>query len=95
MLGLCWNNRDDHSKNFTFIYDEKTKKWKLSPAYDLTYSTTYYGEHTTTVDGNGSNPSKENLLNVGEKVGLDRKHCLDEIEKISTYVNEDLFKYIN
>ena len=34
----------------------------LSPAYDLTYSNTYYGEHTTTVDGNGRNPGKKELL---------------------------------
>ena len=39
---MCFNvfahNRDDHSKNFSFIYDEELKKWKLSPAYDLTFS---------------------------------------------------------
>lgn len=37
--------------------------WRLSPAYDLTYSNTYYGEHTTTVDGNG-----KNRLCVNEKL---------------------------
>ncbi len=40
----------------TFI-NEKDDMWRLSPAYDLTYSNTYYSEHTTTVDGNGKNPS--------------------------------------
>lgn len=50
------HNRDDHSKNFTYLYNEKNDSWRLSPAYDLTYSNTYYGEHTTTVDGNGRNP---------------------------------------
>ena len=54
---MCFNvfahNRDDHSKNFTYLYNETEDVWRLSPAYDLTYSTTYYGEHTTTVDGNG------------------------------------------
>lgn len=58
---MCFNvfahNRDDHSKNFTYIYNEKDDMWRLSPANDLTYSNTYYGEHTTTVDGNGKNPS--------------------------------------
>ena len=60
---MCFNvfahNRDDHSKNFTYIYNEKDDMWRLSPAYDLTYSNTYYGEHTTTVDGNGKNPGKK------------------------------------
>ena len=48
---MCFNvfahNRDDHSKNFTYLYDESADSWRLSPAYDLTYSNTYYGEHTT------------------------------------------------
>lgn len=60
---MCFNvfahNRDDHSKNFTYLYDEINDQWRLSPAYDLTYSNTYYGEHTTTVDGNGLKPRKE------------------------------------
>ena len=60
---MCFNvyahNRDDHSKNFTYLYYEEKDCWRLSPAYDLTYSNTYYGEHTTTVDGNGRNPGEK------------------------------------
>ena len=44
-------------------------KWHLSPAYDLTYSNTYYGEHTTSVDGNGRNPGRKELLAVGTGAG--------------------------
>lgn len=75
---MCFNvfahNRDDHSKNFSFLYDEEKDCWRLSPAYDLTYSTTYYGEHTTTVDGgrgfsgNQRNPGSGNSGWAGEKV---------------------------
>lgn len=43
-------------KNFTYVYNEDKDGWRLRPAYDLTYSSTYYGEHTTTVNGNGRNP---------------------------------------
>jgi serine/threonine-protein kinase HipA len=68
---MCFNvfahNRDDHSKNFTYLYNETEDVWRLSPAYDLTYSTTYYGEHTTTVDGNGRNPGKKELSVTGLK----------------------------
>ena len=71
---MCFNvfahNRDDHSKNFTYLYDEENDRWSLSPAYDLTYSNTYYGEHTTTVDGNGRNPGRKELLAVGIAAGL-------------------------
>lgn len=70
----CFNvfahNRDDHSKNFTFFYQEKERGWRLAPAYDLTYSNTYYGEHTTSVDGNGRNPGAEELKAIGKQSGL-------------------------
>lgn len=77
---MCFNvfahNRDDHSKNFTFIYDENNDGWRLSPAYDLTYSTTYYGEHTTTVDGNGRNPGIKELAAVGTAAGMEKIYAL-------------------
>lgn len=36
VFNILSNNTDDHTKNFSFIMDE-TGKWRLSPAYDLTY----------------------------------------------------------
>lgn len=90
-LRMCFNvfahNRDDHAKNFTYIYDESNDEWRLSPAYDLTYSTTYYGEHTTTVDGNGKNPGRKELLAVGTKAGLKKNQCENMIEKVKKCVD--------
>ena len=48
--------------------------WKLSPAYDLTYSNTYYGEHTTAADGNGVNSGKKECIAVGTAAGLSEKN---------------------
>ncbi|MBQ6480147.1 MAG: type II toxin-antitoxin system HipA family toxin [Anaerolineaceae bacterium] len=83
---MCFNvfahNRDDHSKNFSFLYNEKKDQWSLSPAYDLTWSSTYYGEHTTTVDGNGRDPGMKELLAVGKAAGLPTKRCRDIAEEI-------------
>ena len=76
---MCFNvyahNRDDHSKNFSFIYDDRTDRWDLSPAYDLTWSNTYYGEHTTTINGNGRNPGEDDLLAVGKAAGMTQAKC--------------------
>lgn len=95
---MCFNvfghNRDDHSKNFSFIYNEAEEEWQLSPAYDLTYSTTYFGEHTTTVDGEGVNPSKKELLAVGTQAGMERVRCVEIMEEVETYVNDDLKEYL-
>lgn len=71
---MCFNvfshNRDDHSKNFSYLYDEQEQRWKLSPVYDLTYSESIGGEHATCVNGNGVNPSIEDLLEVGKTTGI-------------------------
>jgi len=72
---MCFNvfahNRDDHSKNFTFIYNEPEARWLLSPAYDLTHSYSIGGQHATTVNGNGVNPNQVELLEVAKTIGLD------------------------
>ena len=91
---MCFNvfahNRDDHSKNFTFIYDENNDGWRLSPAYDLTYSTTYYGEHTTTVDGNGRNPGIKELAAVGTAAGIGKDICTEIAYDIEKCVKNEL-----
>ena len=96
---MCFNvfahNRDDHSKNFTYLYDESADSWRLSPAYDLTYSNTYYGERTTTVDGNGRNPGKKELLAVGTMAGIKKELCMDIITEIKSCVNGMLGMYLN
>lgn len=66
---MCFNvfahNRDDHSKNFSYLY--QNGQWVLSPAYDLTYSNSIGGEHATTVNGNGNDPGMDDLLAVAQK----------------------------
>ena len=74
---MCFNafahNRDDHSKNFSFLYDNNKKEWHLSPAYDLTYSFSFNGEHATTINGKGKNPSLDDILAVAKNIGLKEK----------------------
>lgn len=95
---MCFNvfahNRDDHAKNFTFLYDEDTDMWRLSPAYDLTYSNTYYGEHTTSVDGNGANPGEKEILNVGMKAGMKKGECIEIMQQIKYFVNAELSEFV-
>ncbi len=95
---MCFNvfahNRDDHSKNFTYIYIENEKRWVLSPAYDLTYSSSLNGEHATTVNGNGVNPGVKDLLEVAKRAGLDVNIAKKVAESIRECVNEELGEYL-
>ena len=78
---MCFNvfahNRDDHAKNFSFLYDESKKEWNLSPAYDLTYSLSFNGEHATTINGEGKNPSLNDILAVAKNIGIKEKQARD------------------
>ena len=78
---MCFNvfahNRDDHSKNFSFLFDDTKKEWHLSPAYDLTYSFSFNGEHATTINGEGKNPTLNDILAVAKNIGLKEKFAKD------------------
>ena len=91
---MCFNifahNRDDHSKNFTFLYLEDEKRWKLSPAYDLTYSFSIGGEHATTVNGNGKNPSLNDILEVAKNIGIKNEEALTIANNIKKIVEKNL-----
>ncbi len=82
---MCFNvladNLDDHTKNFSFCYTEKNG-FRLAPAYDLTNSKTYFGEHTTSVNGKGKDISCEDLVKAGTDAGLSGQYCKKTIDEI-------------
>lgn len=96
---MCFNvfahNRDDHSKNFTFLFDEQNRKWTLSPAYDLTYSNSLGGEHATCINGNGKNPGINDLLAVAKQAGIKESWAYDTAIEIRDIVNEQLSDILN
>ncbi len=88
-------NQDDHVKNISFLMD-RNGKWRLSPAYDVTYSyditNKWLSAHQMTVNGKSNHIGLEDLLETGEKMGLKKKKCMDIIAKISAVVS-DFEKY--
>ncbi len=88
VFNVLANNRDDHAKNFSFLMDE-TGEWKLSPAYDLTFSSGPRGEQSTMVMGEGKKPSKDNLI----KLGLEAKLSKDIIDEILEQTRSALSKW--
>lgn len=93
---MCFNvfahNRDDHSNNFTFLCENGT--WRLSPAYDLTYSNSLGGEHATTVAGEGKSPAMKDILAVAKKAGLRESAARAIAERVRETVNERLDSYL-
>lgn len=87
-FNLFAHNRDDHAKNFSFILDSNGM-WKLSPAYDLTFSYGPGGEHSTTYLGEGKNPTSGNLLALAKKHNIKNSQIIiDEVKKVvSNFTN--------
>jgi serine/threonine-protein kinase HipA len=73
------HNRDDHSKNFSFLMN-KNGEWQFAPAYDLTFSYSNYGFHSTMVAGESQKPGVEHLLKLANHFGIkDGKEIIDEV----------------
>ena len=88
VFNVLAHNRDDHAKNFSFLMDEQGQ-WKLSPAYDLTFSSGPRGEQSTMVMGEGRAPKTEHLM----KLGIDAKIDKDRIHEIIEQTQESLAKW--
>ncbi len=71
VFNVLIDNQDDHAKNFSFIYDDVFGVYRLSPAYDITPGRTYFGEHTTSVNGKGRDITDQDMLAVAEKNKID------------------------
>lgn len=84
------HNRDDYSKNFTYLYREEEKRWTLSPSYDLTYSNSIGGEHATTVNGNGVSPGMDDIVAVAKKIGLNTAKA----RKTAAWIRECVFEML-
>ena len=63
------HNRDDHSKNISYLMDSKGN-WQLAPAYDLTYSSSAHGMHSTTIAGESANPARKHLRELASELGM-------------------------
>ncbi len=88
VFNVLIENKDDHAKNFSFIFDEK--KWILAPAYDLLpFPEGYHGQHATSVMYNG-NPTEEDMLAVGETIRINRKQGKQIIEQIRKTLDSNI-----
>lgn len=73
VFNIATHNRDDHSKNFAFVWNEVTEKWQFSPSYDLMFSEGVYGEHTMTVNGEGKQPSLNDVIVLAKNFDIERE----------------------
>ena len=73
VFNVVTKNHDDHVKNISFLMDEEGR-YRLSPAYDLTYSYNPDGSwtkhHQISLNNKVDDFLIQDLIDVGEKFGL-------------------------
>jgi serine/threonine-protein kinase HipA len=83
LFNIIFNNRDDHTKNFSFIMDEN-QQWQISPAYDLTFNEGPNGYHQMAVMGEAKHPTKQDLIKLITDSALDINRCHQLIDAVIT-----------
>jgi serine/threonine-protein kinase HipA len=83
IFNIIARNQDDHTKNIAFLMD-KDGKWKLSPAYDITYAynplSRWTSQHQLSVNGKRDGFNMNDLLVVAKEMNI--KHANEIIEQI-------------
>lgn len=88
VMNLVAVNRDDHAKNFSFIFD--AGKWSLAPAYDITYSPAgTNGEHATSLFYH-RNPGLDLVLKAGTGIRIPESRCLEIIRQVQSVCEKRL-----
>jgi serine/threonine-protein kinase HipA len=80
------HNRDDHTKNHSFLIAEDGG-WYASPAYDVTFSSGPDGEHALDIAGEGRNPGVGHIHAVANEVGVGKKEAAAIIDRVKMAVD--------
>ncbi len=91
----CFNivarNQDDHVKNVAFLMD-KSGKWSLSPAFDLSYSYNPNGiwtsQHQMSMNGKRDEFVLADFVACGEKALLRRARSIEILDQVMTSVRK-------
>lgn len=88
VFNLVCDNKDDHTKNFSFICRKGV--WGLAPAYDITYSPEgSNGQHATSLFYDG-NPARDLVIKAGTRIRIPKATCEAIIDKVESVCSENL-----
>jgi serine/threonine-protein kinase HipA len=89
VFNVIARNQDDHTKNISFLMEEDGK-WKLAPAYDVTYAfdptNRWFKHHQLSINGKRDDIAREDLLILAKEMNI--KKPKDIIEKVKHAVSQ-------
>ncbi len=84
-------NQDDHVKNVSFLMD-KSGKWKLSPAYDITFSydqtNRWLSAHQMLVNGKKDHITQDDLITCGKNMDISLPRIKSVISEVKASVSK-------
>ncbi len=87
IFNVIFRNTDDHLKNHSFIYDQYKDSWRLSPAYDLTYSLNPLIDFKTSIRALSIN-NKRNNINLEDVLTIADSFTIKNPKKIISEVQD-------
>jgi serine/threonine-protein kinase HipA len=109
VFNIIARNQDDHTKNTSFLLAEN-ESWKLSPAYDITYSFNPIvgrntNKHQMSVNGKREHIGRNDLIKIADEINIKKpseiiENVKDSVSKWPVYASEfrlktDQIKKIN
>ncbi len=81
VFNVVARNQDDHTKNISFVMN-RDGQWRLSPAYDVTWSYNPHGQwtnvHQMSILGKRDNITKEDLITCGVQNSIKKPDLIVE-----------------
>lgn len=81
VFNVLFHNRDDHPKNFAWRLGSD-RRWRLAPAYDLTFSDGPAGQHHMDICGEGEKVTRNHLLRLAREGGVPPKMAEQCVERM-------------
>jgi len=85
VFNVIARNQDDHSKNFSFMFDNEANTWVLAPAYDVVFSykkdSPWVHNHQMTINGKRDGFTRDDLMVLAENVTNFKREAAQIIER--------------
>ncbi|WP_431287204.1 type II toxin-antitoxin system HipA family toxin [Roseateles chitinivorans] len=82
VFNVLFHNRDDHPKNFAWRLG-KDRRWRVAPAFDLTFSDGPMGQHHMDVCGEGNAVGRFHLLRLAAEGGVAKQFAEAMIDSMA------------
>jgi len=85
VFNVLFGNRDDHPKNFAWRLG-RDRRWRLAPAFDLTFSEGPRGQHHMDICGESRAVDRGHLLRLASKGGVATRAAEATLDQMMTQV---------